>query len=79
MARYRRGTLSDADRFAASAVSILVGSGAALATFYLTRLFLSREELPGCRRTDAAEVGVLEEPSRPALSDGRSSGSGGAS
>jgi hypothetical protein len=78
MARYRRGTLSDGDRWAASAVSILVGSGAALATYYLTRLFLSREELPG-RRIDAADLGALEEPSRPALGDGRSSGSGGAS
>jgi len=46
MARYRRGRLSKGDSFAATAVSVAIGAGAALATWYVTRLFLAREELP---------------------------------
>lgn len=44
-ARYRRGSPSRRDEVGAAAVSILVGAGAAAVTYYLTRLFLSREAL----------------------------------
>lgn len=44
-ARYRRGCPSRRDEVGAAAVSILVGAGAAAVTYYLTRLFLSREAL----------------------------------
>lgn len=44
-ARYRRRSTSWRDDVGAAAVSILVGAGAATVTFYLTRLFLSREPL----------------------------------
>lgn len=42
---YRRRSPSRRDDVGAAAVSILIGAGAAAVTFYLTRLFLSREPL----------------------------------
>lgn len=42
---YRRRSPSRRDDAGAAAVSILFGAGAAAVTFYLTRLFLSREPL----------------------------------
>lgn len=78
MARYRRTSLSDGDRIAASAVSLLVGAGAAVATFYVTRLLLSREELPG-RRSDSIDVASLPESSAQAsgyVGSGRAGESG---
>jgi hypothetical protein len=49
MARYRRGRISRGDGLAAVAVSVTIGAGAALATWYVTRLLLSREEFPAGR------------------------------
>lgn len=42
---FRRSRLSRADELGAAAVSLLIGAGAAAATFYVTRLLLSRERL----------------------------------
>lgn len=52
MARYRRGRPRLEDDLAAAAVSLVVGVGAALASYYVVSLLLSREEgtqraLPG--------------------------------
>jgi hypothetical protein len=52
MARYRRGHPRLEDDLAAAAVSLVVGVGAALASYYVVSLLLSREEgtqraLPG--------------------------------
>lgn len=45
--RFRRTRLSRADELGAATVSLLVGLGAAAATYYVTRLMLSRERLSG--------------------------------
>lgn len=60
MARYRRGHPRHEDDLAAAAVSLVVGVGAALASYYVVSLLLSREEgpqraLPG----SATEAGTL--------------------
>lgn len=45
--RYRRRPLSRRDELGALAVSILAGLGGATAAYYITRLYLSRDELAG--------------------------------
>lgn len=50
MARYRRKRPTGKDHLAASATSLLIGAGAALASYYVARLLLAREELPQGRR-----------------------------
>lgn len=54
MARYRRKRPTGKDHLAASATSLLIGAGAALASYYVARLLLSREELPQSRRDRTA-------------------------
>jgi hypothetical protein len=67
MARYRRGRISRGDGLAAAAVSVAIGTGAALVTWYVTRLLLSREELPAGRlRPGGARA--LAAPESPELS-----------
>lgn len=46
MARYRRVPLSRQDSIASLTTSLVVGAGAVVVTYYVTRLFLSREPLP---------------------------------
>lgn len=62
--RYRRKRLSRGDSLAAAAVSVALGAGVAAATFYFTRLMLSRETLAGGGR-----VG-LDEETPAQLTDG---------
>lgn len=47
MTRYRRKKLSRGDSAAAAVTSTIIGVGTAVAVFYVTRLFLSREPLAG--------------------------------
>lgn len=51
MARYRRVDLDEGDRRAAAVVSLAVGALAGVVSFYVVRLMLSREELPGGARS----------------------------
>ncbi|MEM7415210.1 MAG: hypothetical protein AAF389_06925 [Gemmatimonadota bacterium] len=46
MARYRRKRLTKGERTAAAASSLAIGAGIAAAAYYVTRILLSREELP---------------------------------
>lgn len=50
MARYRRKRPTGKEHLAASATSLLIGAGAAVASYYVARLLLAREELPQGRR-----------------------------
>ncbi|KPJ84013.1 MAG: hypothetical protein AMS19_02300 [Gemmatimonas sp. SG8_23] len=50
MTRYRRRRLTREDTIASAAASVAVGLGVATVTFYLTRLFLSREPLTESER-----------------------------
>lgn len=45
MTRYRRRSPTPSDDAGAFALSLVVGAGVALATFYVTRLLLARDEL----------------------------------
>lgn len=54
MARYRRGHPRLEDDLAAAAVSVVVGVGAALASYYVVSLLLSREEGPQRALTGSA-------------------------
>lgn len=64
MPRYRRLKLSRNDSAATTALSIAVGVGAAAVTWYVTRLFLSRDPL------EAAPPVLPDSPPRPALARG---------
>ncbi len=66
MARYRRVRLSRGDSIASAAVSLVVGTGAAVVTFYLTRLLLSRETLApvALPESDSASAAALPAPGR---------------
>lgn len=72
---YRRRSPSRRDDVGAAAVSILVGAGAAAVTFYLTRLFLSRESLGpethggGRLHAPAGDAGRLPVGATPSPSD----------
>lgn len=74
-ALYRRGPPSQRDDLGAAAVSILVGGSVAAVTFYLTRLYLSRERLQpendGDRtpRLTAGDAGRLPVGGTPSPSD----------
>lgn len=46
MARYRRKQLSKGERTAAALSSLAIGAGIAGVAYYVTRILLSREELP---------------------------------
>jgi hypothetical protein len=50
MTRYRRRRLTREDTIASAAASVAVGLGVATVTFYLARLFLSREPLTESER-----------------------------
>lgn len=65
MPRYRRLPLSQEESWASALTSIAIGAGVAAATWYLTRLYLSRDALdePTSELTEAAD--------RPVLADGR--------
>jgi len=69
MARYRRAPLSREDSIASVATSVVVGAGAALVTYYLTRLLLSREPLPGRVATEVGSPSSPEALPAPARAD----------
>ena len=53
----RRRTLSRLDELGAVSVSLLAGLGGAALTYYLTRLYLSREKLESGEERDPRETG----------------------
>lgn len=64
MPRYRRLKLSREDSAASAVLSLAVGVGAAAVTWYVTRLFLSRDPL------EAAPPVLPDTSPRPALARG---------
>ena len=65
MTRYRRKKLSRGDTAAAAVTSTILGIGTAALAFYVTRLFLSREQLAGAREFPAGDGPLLVDGVEP--------------
>ncbi len=66
MTRYVRRRLSRGDGLAAAAVSLAVAAGVGVVTFYVTRIFLSREPVGSGDDGDLLEPA----PERPGIGAG---------
>ncbi len=67
---FRRTSLSPTEEWGAVAVSLLAGAGAALVSYYVTRLFLSREPIGPDAPPDPGEGSEIPSLPRGARSSG---------
>jgi putative flippase GtrA len=70
--RYRRTRSTKADTLAATAISGVIGAAVAAVTFYMTRVFLSREPMMA-----RAVSGEVAKEAAASLGSGEGSGAGG--
>jgi hypothetical protein len=64
MARFRRRRLSKGEQATSAAVSLATGAAVGVAAWYVTRLLLSRDELPDAQDRPG-RTRPLAAPSRP--------------